>query len=147
MEQNLVLIDLVNNATLFYDIKIDKINDEYYIVATHGKIGNKGSSSVVFKNKNYNLVKKEFWARVNERKSSNYKSRMDILPKINSLFGISTYQCGLCKKTIDKKLYDKINKFLREETDIDDKQPLLKNKVICLECQKSENIYMLKKKK
>lgn len=148
MEQSLVFIDLTESILNFYNIKIEKNKKLYYLIVSSGKIGNKGTTSIVYKGADYEFCQKEFWKRVNDKKFQKYKPLNEVLPKINDIFGLAVdvFECDLCKKNIDKRLYFKIDKYLRNETTVDteDCHPL-KNKVVCFECQSKYNIYKGKK--
>lgn len=148
MEQKLVFIDLEASVLNFYNIKIEKNKNIYYLIVSTGKIGNKGSTSIVYKGDDYDVCKKEFWKRVNDKKFQKYKPYDDILPKLNEMFDLSSnmFVCDLCKKQIGKGLYSKINNYLRKETDVDtDNTHPLQNKVACFECQSKYNLYKGKK--
>lgn len=148
MEQNLIYIDLKSSVLNFYNIKIEKNKKMYYLIVSTGKIGNRGTTNILYKGTDYDFCQKEFWKKVNDKKFQNYKSYNDVLPQINEIFGLpsNVFTCDLCKKQIEKRLYFKINKYLRNETDIDnDEEHPLSKKVACFECQSKYNLYKGKK--
>lgn len=138
MEQKLVFIDLELAVVNFYNIKIEKNKNQYYLIVSTGKIGNKGTTTLVYKGSDYGYCKKEFWRRVNNKKTQKYKNMEDILPQINKIFSLekNSYLCDVCKKELGKRLYYKIDNYLRNETivDSDDSHPL-NNKIACFDCQ------------
>lgn len=148
MEQKLIFIDLTSSILNFYNIKIEKNKNRYYVIVSTGKIGNKGNTSIAYEGTDYELCKKEFWKRVNDKKFQKYKPYDDILPKLNEIFDLSSglFTCDLCKKQLGKRLYSKINNYLRNETEVDsDESHPLRNKVACFECQSKYNLYKGKK--
>lgn len=144
MEQKLIFIDLESNVLNFYNIKIEKNNKKYYIIVTTGKIGNKGTTSIVYESSDYVYTKTEFWKRVNDKKNQNYKPLKDVVLKVNDIFKEedNRYKCDLCKKELDKRLYYKIDKYLRNETTVDkEKDNPICEKVACFECQSKYGVY------
>ncbi|MGU8833513.1 WGR domain-containing protein (plasmid) [Clostridium perfringens] len=141
MEQKLILIDLMNQRALFYNIKIEKSKDNYMLVATSGKIGNKGVTAILYKGEDYTLCKNEFWKKIYEKKSNNYRLLKDSINKINAIFGFSEYFCDMCGESIEASLYKKIDNYLRNETSVDSDRKDIKDKVLCFKCQKKEGIY------
>lgn len=149
MEQKLMFINLENNILKFYNIKIEKNKNKYYVVVTKGKIGNKGVTNIVYTGSDYDVCKNEFWKRVNDKKAIKYKPYAEVLDEINKIFEIkgNQYTCDICHKELEKKLYFKINSYLRKETSVDDdKDHDLCNKVACFECQSKFNLYKGKNK-
>lgn len=144
MEQNLIFIDLRANLANFYNIKIEKNNDVYYLIVSQGKMGNKGTTTIAYKGNDYSYCKNEFWKRVNDKKVQKYVKMNDVIDKINKLFGIKVdnFCCDICNKELSERLYNKIDVYLRTETDVDkDKSHVLRNKVACFECQMKSGVY------
>lgn len=148
MQQKLIFIDLATSVLNFYDIKIERNKKNYYVIVSTGKIGNKGTTSIVYKGNDYDVCKNEFWRRVNDKKTQKYKPYNDVLPKINEIFDLTPgeFVCDICNKQLEKRLYSKINNYLRNETEVDDDEGHpLNNKVACFDCQSKYNLYKGKK--
>lgn len=144
MHQELIFIDISNAIVMFYNIKIEKNKKQYYLIVTSGRIGNKGKTVIVYKGQDYSYCKNEFWKRVNDKKQQNYKSLNDVIPVLDSLFGVekNKYTCDICNKELSVKLYNKINIYLRNETNVDrDNGSSLCGKVACFECQHKFGVY------
>lgn len=144
MNQELVFIDINKSILMFYNIKIEKNKTNYYLIVTYGKIGNKGKTIIIYKGNDYSFCKNEFWKRVNDKKQQNYKKLSDVSKLIDNIFNIDSddYVCAICNKQLNQILYNKINRYLREETNVDDdKKNVLYGKVACFECQNKYGVY------
>ena len=144
MEQKLILIDLESFILNFYNIKIEKNKKIYYLIASTGKIGNKGTTTIIYSGEDYGYCKKEFWKRVNDKKVENYRSLKEVIPEIKNIFSRreNIFVCDLCKKELSERLYKKIDKYLRNETSVDiEKDSPLKNKIACFDCQAKYGVY------
>lgn len=144
MHRELIFIDISNSIIMFYDIKIEKNKKQYYLIATSGKIGNKGKTTIIYKGRDYSYCKNEFWKRVNDKKQQKYRNLNEVTPYLDSLFGLekNKYVCDICDKELPENLYNKINSYLRNETDVDkDSTNQLFGKVACFECQHKFGVY------
>lgn len=144
MHQELIFIDISNSVAMFYNIKIEKNKKQYYLIVTSGRIGNKGKTIIIYKGQDYSHCKNEFWKRVNDKKQQKYKNLNEVSSTLDSLFGLekSRCACDICGKELSEKLYNKINLYLRNETEVDsDGDNQLFGKVACFECQHKFGVY------
>lgn len=144
MERKMVFIDLKSMTSNFYNIKLEKNKKVYYLIVNSGKIGNKGTTSIVYESDNYSFCKNEFLRRVNDKKEKNFKDLNEMIVKIDNLFQNEKikYCCDICNKELEKSLYNKIDTYLRSDSNVDDNElnPLYK-KVACFDCQIQLGVY------
>lgn len=149
MERKMIFIDLKSMVANFYNIKIEKNKKTYYVIVNSGKIGNKGTTLIAYEADNYSFCKNEFWRRVNNKKNQGFRELKDVSEQIELLFRDMEKPscCDICKKEIEVSLYDKINDYLRNESDADkDSSNILYNKVACFDCQIKLGVYKGKTK-
>lgn len=144
----MVYIDLKSMTANFYNIKIEKNKKVYYLIVNSGKVGNKGTTSIVYESDNYSFCKNEFWRRVNDKRQQKFKDLNEMIDKIDMLFNDEEkkYCCDICNKELEKSLYNKIDAYLRNESDVDadELHPLYK-KIACFDCQIKLGVYKGKK--
>ena len=137
VRKELINIDITKGEALFCILTIDKCKKGYCIVEHVGKIGNKGVRKIILEDKSYKICKNKFYERVNKKKSEHYREKTLLLKELNDLFGYNSYCCSECNKCMDEELYRKIENYLKGK----DLDPVLKNKVLCFECQKKHKIF------
>lgn len=146
LQKKLFFIDILNDKILFFAITLEKNNNEHVLYTSSGKIGNKGVTTVVHKGTDYELYKSEFWKKVAFKKSQGYKEDVCVINKLSELFCLDYRVCDCCGNKIKLDLYEKINHYLRTESDLDNNEKW-KYAVLCFACQKKMNIYKFKNKR
>lgn len=137
MKKELIFIDLINDKYLFCNLFLEKKGESYEVIEHSGKLGNKGVKKILYSDRGYKACKDKFWLRVNEKKFEKYRDKNDLLKIFEVQLDGNMFECDNCGKPIEEKLYYKIIRYLGKKEIPEE----LKNKVICLDCQKKFNIY------
>jgi len=160
-KKELILFNWSQNQFQFYRVEVLSVGyNELQLIVSQGKLGNKGKETVTRMNELKKAMKTAH-RKINDKEDEGYierekaekalvdfqskksSKRQPSAPKHKKL--VSSYKCDACKKSIPETSYTKINEWARGEGNWDsDKEFIGFQKVFCLDCQKTHDVYKKK---
>lgn len=156
--KELVYCDFKKNEFRFFNVEVLSVGyNDMQVIVHFGKLGNKGRESIT-RLKDFKESMKIAYKKIYDKKSEGYISREKFEKAMEELMEKekkskqfrkrkkeSSYHCDLCKKSIRKEIYQKIEEWARGEGNWDyDPSFIGYKKILCLDCQIEQDIFKKK---